>query len=171
MIIETDRLRLSEVDAATDGPFILELLNTPGFIDNIGDRGVRDTYAAENYIRTRFAPSYVQNGFGLWRVDVKETNQAAGICGLLKRDTLEDIDIGYAFLPQFTGRGLALESAAAVMDFAREKLGVERVVAITVPHNKSSIRLLEKLGFVFEKMISVNVQEPDICLYACVLSR
>jgi RimJ/RimL family protein N-acetyltransferase len=153
-ILKTERLvlrHLTEDDAA----FILELLNSPGFIENIGDRGVRDLDGARKYVSEGPAESYRRNGFGLWLTALRETDEPVGICGLVKRDGLEDTDIGYAFLPAFWGRGYAVEAARAVLDHAREVIGLPKVVAITKPDNVGSIAVLEKIGLKFDKLIQL----------------
>jgi RimJ/RimL family protein N-acetyltransferase len=151
-ILETERLSLRHVGAG-DAAFILQLLNEPSFISNIGDRGVRTEEAAIDYIRKRFTASYETNGFGLFLVELKQTGESTGICGLVRRDGLDDADIGFAFVPAFWSKGFAYESAAAVMDYARNVIGLPRIVAITAPHNEGSIGLLKKLGLHFEKNI------------------
>ncbi len=152
MICETERLilRLLQKD---DAAFILRLLNEPSFLENIGDKGVRNLDDAVQYLLQGPMKSYEQNGFGLWLVTLKDTLAPIGICGLVKRDGLDDPDVGYAFLPEFWEQGYAIEAAAAVMIFARESLGINRIVAITAPDNLPSIRVLNKLGLQFEKMI------------------
>jgi ribosomal-protein-alanine N-acetyltransferase len=143
-ILETERLALHEL-TADDAPFILELLLSRGFQENIGDRGVRDLEGARGYIeRTR--AGYAANGFGLWRCDLSATGEPAGICGLVKRDGLDHPDIGYAFLEGFWGSGLASEAAAATLAYARETLGLPTVVAIVQPANGGSIAVLRKIG-------------------------
>ncbi len=143
-LLETGRLALRELTAG-DAPFILELLLSRGFKENIGDRGVRDLEGARGYIeRTR--AGYAANGFGLWRADLKATGEPAGICGLVKRDGLEHPDIGYAFLEGFWGSGLASEAAAATLAYARETLALATVVAIVRPANGGSIAVLRKIG-------------------------
>ena len=143
-ILETERLALHEL-TADDAPFILELLLSRGFQENIGDRGVSDLDGARGYIeRTR--AGYAANGFGLWRADVRATGEPAGICGLVKRDGLEHPDVGYAFLEGFWGSGLASEAAAATLAYARETLGLPTVVAIVQPTNGGSIAVLRKIG-------------------------
>jgi [ribosomal protein S5]-alanine N-acetyltransferase len=165
MILETKRLqlrRLSEDDAG----FILSLLNEPSFIRNIGDRGVRTLDDALGYlVRGPFA-SYETFGFGLWMVETRSETTPIGICGLLKRDVLEDVDIGYALLPEFWSQGYALESASAVLSYASETLGLKRVVAVTNSDNISSIRLLEKLGFKYERMVRLSADASEIKLFA-----
>ena len=152
-VLETGRLRLAELDEG-DAGFILELLNEPAFIANIGDREVRTCDEAAAYVRDVFAASYAQNGFGLWRVERREDGEAVGICGLVRRDWLEEPDIGFAFLERFSGRGYASESAAAVMRHARERLGVDRVLGITAPDNHASMAVLRKLGLRFDRMVT-----------------
>ena len=163
MILETERLALHELTDA-DAPFVLELLTSRGFRENIGDRGVRDLDGARGYIeRTR--AGYAVNGFGLWRCDVKATGEAAGICGLVKRDGLEHPDVGYAFLERFWGRGYASESAAAALAYGRETVGLKTIVAITAPSNAGSIAVLEKIGMAFAGMIQVPGHEGESSYY------
>jgi len=134
-----------------DAEFVLELLNDPAFIQNIGDRQVRNIADAKNYIETGPLASYREFGFGLFLVELKQTDQAMGICGLLKRKELDDVDVGFAFLPQFRTYGYAYESTAAVMNYGWQQLNLNRIVAITSMDNTASIRLLEKIGLQFEK--------------------
>ena len=155
MILETERLNLDELAVDRDELFIFELLNEPGFLDNIGDRGVRDLSAARDYIETGPARSYAEHGYGLWRVVEKASGEAIGICGLVKREGLDDPDVGYAFLESVWGQGYAAEAAGATMDFARKTLGIGKIVAITTPGNVASIRVLEKIGLKSEGMISL----------------
>ena len=149
-ILETERLALRHLSAG-DAEFLIELLNDPAFIQNIGDRGVRTTADAHAYIQNGPAASYAKNGFGLSLVILKETGESIGVCGLIKRDALEDVDIGYAFLPRYRSMGYAVESTLAVKKYATDVIGLERLVAIVDPNNFSSIRVLEKIGFTFEK--------------------
>jgi RimJ/RimL family protein N-acetyltransferase len=153
-ILRTERLVLRHLTEA-DAPFILELLNSPGFLENIGDRGVRDLEGAKKYVTEGPAESYRRNGFGLWLTALRETGEAVGICGLVKRDGLEDADIGYALLPRFWGRGYAQEAAQAVLDHALRVIGLPKVVAITAPHNAGSIAVLEKIGLKAAGLIQI----------------
>jgi ribosomal-protein-alanine N-acetyltransferase len=146
VIFETERLTLDALTAGRDEAFLLRLLNEPGFLENIGDRGVRDLAGATGYIEKGPAASYAANGFGLWRVVEKSSGQPVGICGLIKREVLEDPDVGYAFLQTSWGRGYAQEAARATLDYGRAVLGLGRIVAITTPGNASSMRVLEKIG-------------------------
>ncbi|MDB5424299.1 MAG: family N-acetyltransferase [Phenylobacterium sp.] len=144
-VLRTERLVLRHLTEA-DAPFILELLNERGFIENIGDRGVRDLDAARRYVSEGPGASYQKYGYGLWLTLLKETGEPIGICGLVKREGLEDADVGYAFLERTWGRGYAQEAAAATLAHAREVIGLEKVVAITTPANAGSIAVLKKIG-------------------------
>jgi len=144
VILETERLVLHEL-TAEDAPFVLDLLMSRGFRENIGDRGVSDLEGARAYI-DRARAGYAANGFGLWRADVKATGEAAGLAGLVKRDGLEHPDVGYAFLEGFWGRGYATEAAAASLAYGRDVLGLKTIVAITTPTNLGSIAVLMKIG-------------------------
>lgn len=163
-ILETERLVLREIVEADDA-FILDLLNQPSFIENIGDRSVRNLEQARDFIETRYRKSYADNGFGLYAVELKETGEPIGMCGLVKRDGLPDADIGFAFLPQFEKKGYAFESAGGVMKYGREVLGLNRVLAITARNNESSIKLLKKLGFKFDKLIKMPNETEEINLF------
>jgi len=164
-IIETDRLILRHL-SANDAPFILELLNDPSFIKNIGDRGVRTIADAEAYITKGPVASYKNNGFGLDLVALKETGESIGMCGLIKRDTLEDVDIGYAFLPKFWSKGYGVESALAVLEYGLKVKKLKRIVAITLEANKGSVRVLEKIGLKFERMIKLEGDNEELMLFA-----
>jgi [ribosomal protein S5]-alanine N-acetyltransferase len=151
-IIETDRLTLSKV-TEDDASFILALLNTPGWLKFIGDRGVKTIEDAQKYIQERFIKSYDDNGFGMYIIKLKNGNTPIGLSGLVKRPTLDDVDIGYALFDDFTGKGYAFEATKGVYNYGKKTLGLKRIVAIVNQDNKLSIKLLEKLGFYFEKMI------------------
>jgi RimJ/RimL family protein N-acetyltransferase len=164
-ILETERLILRQA-SIDDAGIILTLLNEPSFIRNIGDRGVRTLEDARDYILTRLIASYENNGFGMYLVLMKETGKPAGICGLVKRDGLDDVDIGYAFLPQYWSRGYATESALAVKEYAKNTIGLDRLVGITDPKNRGSIRVLEKIGLKFERMVRLSEDDIDLKLYS-----
>lgn len=165
MILETERLRLRKF-TLDDAAFILRLLNEPSFIQNIADKNVRSLDDARNYILNGPAASYEKFGFGLYLVEEKESGFPVGMCGLLKRDILENPDIGYALVPEFWSKGYALEAARAVIGFEREKHGLKRVLAVVNPDNQSSIRLLEKSGFRFERMIRLSEGDKEIKLFS-----
>ena len=157
--LETDRLILRHFNP-DDAPFILALLNEPSFLRYIGDKKVRTLDDARQYISNGPIATYAQHGFGLYQVELKEAHTPIGMCGLLKREELPHPDIGFAFLPDFWNKGFAYEAATAVLTEARERLQLDRILAIVNPDNEASIRLLEKLGFNFEQM------KGDVKLYA-----
>ena len=167
-VIETERLTLREVDEG-DAAFVLELLNDPDFIRNVADRGVRTLEDARRYVAERFTAAYRRDGYGFWLVEPKDSGAPAGVCGLVKRDTLPGVDVGYAFLPAFRSKGYAFESASAVMAYARDVLGLRRIYAIVNPDNAVSIRVLEKLGLGFERMVSLSPDEPEVRLFTADL--
>lgn len=163
--IETERLRLREISAERDAAFVLEALNEPAFVRNVGDRGVRTAADAAEYIRVRITPGYQQLGFGMWLVELRDSGEAVGMCGLLKRDALQDVDIGFTFLERFWGKGYAYEAAAAVTKFGWHLAKLPRIIAITAPHNASSRRLLEKLGLRFERTMQLTPDAPEVMLF------
>ena len=163
-ILETERLVLRRV-SADDADFILELLNQPSFLRYIGDKGVRTTDDAVRYIQTGPVASYEKLGFGLYLVELKENRVPIGMCGLLKRDTLPDADVGFAFLPEYWSQGYAFEAASHVMSYGREVLGLGRIVAITSLDNDASIRLLEKIGLKFEGLITPSEELGEVRLF------
>jgi len=164
-VLETDRLVLRRL-SAEDAEFILELLNQPSFLRYIGDKGVRTTEDAVRYIQTGPVASYERFGFGLYLVEMKETKVPIGMCGLLKRDTLPDADVGFAFLPDYWSQGYAFEAASSVMTYGREVLGLRRIVAITSLDNDPSIRLLKKIGMKFEGLITPSEELGEVRLFA-----
>ena len=164
-VLETERLTLLRI-TTDDAAFILELLNDAAFLRFIGDKGVRTLEEARQYILQGPIESYERLGFGLYLVALKATGVPIGICGLIKRDTLEDVDIGFAFLPEFRAKGYAFESAAAVKDYGLNVKGLRSLLAITNPDNTGSIRVLEKIGFKFERLITLTEDSPEIRLYS-----
>ena len=164
-ILETDRLALREI-TPDDAEFLLKLLNEPSFIENIGDRSVRTIEDARQYALNGPIASYKQHGFGLYLVELKETRAPIGICGLVKRESLADADIGYALLPEYWRQGYALEATSAVKQFGFAELGHKRILAIVNPDNTSSIRVLDKLGLRFARMIRMSPDAAEICLYS-----
>lgn len=164
IVLETERLILRRL-TTDDAEFIIELLNQPSFLRYIGDKEVRNGADAVRYVQTGPIASYERFGFGLYLVELKETGVPIGICGLLKRDQLPDVDIGFAFLPDFWSQGYAFESASAVMTYGREVLGLKRIVAITSLDNDASIRLLEKIGLRFEGLIKLSEDQSEVRLF------
>lgn len=145
IVTHTERLSVRLLDRS-DAAFMLQLVNEPAFIQNIGDREVRDLAQAEAYTERSGPLSYERSGFGMYLVALRDSGERLGICGLISRDGLSDVDIGYAFLQIHWGQGYALEAARAVLAHAHGTLGLKRVLAITAPDNAPSIRLVEKLG-------------------------
>src|SRR5215212_6159877 len=140
-ILATERLRLRRL-VLDDAPFILRLLNDPSWLQFIGDKGVRTEDGARAYLALGPIDMYARLGFGLYLVELRDGNVAIGICGLIKRESLADVDIGFAYLPQFRGKGYAYEAAVAVMAHAKRDHSIHRLVAITAPGNEKSMQLL-----------------------------
>ncbi|MBD0370532.1 MAG: GNAT family N-acetyltransferase [Pyrinomonadaceae bacterium] len=163
-IIETDRLILRHL-SVEDAEFMLRLLNEPSWLRFIGDKGIRTLEAARDYILKGPVEMYSRLGFGLYLVELKEENLSIGICGLIKRDSLEDVDIGFAFLPEYWGKGYAYEAASAVIDYGVNALGLKRIVAITSIDNDSSAKLLAKLGLRFEKLVKLSDDSEAVKLF------
>ncbi len=164
-ILETTRLSLRELHAE-DAAFILALVNEPAWLRFIGDRGLRTLGAARDYILNGPVAMYRRLGFGLWLVEARETGAPLGICGLIQRETLADIDLGFAFLSAHHRKGYACEAATATMAHAKAAFGLSRLVAVVSPDNEGSCRLLEKLGFSMERMIRLSEDAPAVRLYA-----
>ncbi|HSE28745.1 MAG TPA: GNAT family N-acetyltransferase [Gemmatimonadales bacterium] len=163
--LSTPRLTLRELTPA-DAPFIRVLLNDPDFIRFIADRGVRTDDDAVRYIEQGPRAMYARHGMGLMLVALREEGVPVGICGLLRRDGLDDPDLGFAFLPEHRGKGYAAEAAAATLAWGRDELGLGRVLAITSLDNDASGRLLEKLGFRFERIVTMPGDAEELKLYA-----
>jgi RimJ/RimL family protein N-acetyltransferase len=167
-ILQTERLRLRTV-TPDDAPFYLELVNDPAFIEHIGDRGIRTLEEACRSILEGPAAMQEARGHSLYVVELKETRVPIGMCGLIKRDTLEDIDIGYAYLPRYRGCGYAYEAARAVLDYA-PTIGITRVAAITSPNNVASNQLLLKLGLRFQHFTHLKPEDAGTNLYLVELA-
>jgi len=156
--IETERLVLREMTAG-DAAFVLRLVNEPAFLRYIGDRGVRTLDDARRYIGDGPIAGYARDGYGLMRVERKSDGAALGMCGVLKRDSLPDPDLGFSFFPEHWSQGYALESARATLRHARGRLGLGRILAITTQNNEPSMRLLAKLDFRFERLVTMGDEE------------
>jgi RimJ/RimL family protein N-acetyltransferase len=165
VVLETERLVLRHL-AADDAPFIVELLNDPDWLRFIGDRGVRTAAQGAAYIESGPARMYARHGFGLYLTELRDGGAPIGLCGLVKRDFLEDVDLGFAFLPRFRGAGYAREAAAAVLRYAGSALGLRRVAAITTADNERSAQLLGALGFRFERMVAYEGDGEPLRLFA-----
>ena len=164
-VLETARLALRWLES-DDAAFMLQLLNEPSWLRYIGDKGVRTVEDARHYIENGPVAMYRRLGFGLYLVELKESGEPIGICGLIKRESLEDVDLGFAFLPTFWGKGFAFESAAAVMGYGRRAFGMSRLLAVTSPDNHASVALLEKLGFRFERLARLTADAAEVEVFA-----
>jgi RimJ/RimL family protein N-acetyltransferase len=165
IVIETERLTIRRL-TVDDAPFIMRLLNEPSFLQHIGDRGVRTQADASQYILAGPIASYERVGFGLFLVELKDSHVPIGICGLLKRDALDDVDVGFAFVPESWSKGYAFESASAVVAYGRDTHGLKRIVAITSHENIASVNLLVKLGFYFDRMVTLPGDKEALRLFA-----
>jgi len=163
--LNTERLLVRGFDT-NDAEFILELLNQPSFIQFIGDKGVRSVDDARNYITTGPIESYQRHGFGLYLVELKDRKVPIGMCGVLKRESLPDPDLGFAFLPEYWGKGYAFEAASAALDQARDFFKLARILAITNPDNDASIKLLATLGFQFERVMKLSTDSDEVKLFS-----
>ena len=161
MILETKRLILSEM-SIEDAPFLYDLVNDSAWIKFIGDRGIKTIADAENYLSTKIIPSYNKNGFGFYLISTKDENLPVGISGLIDRDGLEYVDVGFALLPDFRGKGYAFESTKAILNFAKNTLQLDPIIAITNLDNLKSSQLLERLGLKFDKIIQLG-DDPEKC--------
>lgn len=164
-VLETSRLTLRRI-SLDDAEFMLGLLNEPSFHRFIGDKGVRTVAEAREHIQRGPIASYERHGFGMYLTLRKEDRLPIGICGLVKRDSLPDVDVGFAFLPAFWSKGYALESASAVIAYGRDVLGLTRIVAVANADNQASIKVLERLGLRFERMVRLAPEAPEIKLFA-----
>lgn len=164
-VLQTQRLTVRHFDRA-DAAFIFELLNEPSWLRHIGDKGIKTFSDAERYIQDGPVAMYARLGFGLYLVELTGSGEPLGMCGLIKRDTLQDVDLGFAFLSRFWGNGYAYEAAGAVMSYAATRLHIERIVAITSQTNQASGQLLRKLGFTFERLIATTLGAQDLMLYS-----
>jgi RimJ/RimL family protein N-acetyltransferase len=169
-IAETERLRLRTISLDdADVAFHLALLNDPAFIQNIGDRGVRTLEDSRRYIAEGPVAMQERCGHSMYVVELKDSGTPVGMCGLIKRETLVDVDIGYAFLPAFRGRGYAYEAARATVEHARA-LGITRLAGITSPANTASNQLLAKLGLRFKCLMHLTPEDPGTNLYIAELA-
>jgi RimJ/RimL family protein N-acetyltransferase len=163
-VIECPRLNLRPM-GLDDAGFILELLNEPGFMRFIGDKGVRTTADARDYIAKGPMDSYRRHGFGLYLASLRRCGTPVGICGLVKREALADVDVGFAFLASHWSKGYASESAAAVLDYGTRTLGIKRIVAITSPDNAGSIAVLGKIGLCLAGRVRLADDGPELYLF------
>lgn len=166
LVLETERLQLRDAEDA-DAPFIAELLNSPGFLENIGDRGVRSLEDAHAYIEDRLRRSYREQGFGMWICVQKTDGRSVGMAGLVRREGLDTPDLGYAFLQVAWGQGYAQEAAAAVLQHATRVLSIPQVSAITTLENFASMAVLRKIGFAYRGVIQLPGIERENTHFTC----
>lgn len=162
--LETQRLTLRYL-TIDDAELMLAIWNDPAFVRYVGDRGVRTIESAQEAMRQGVLKLYEEHDYGPFRIAVRDTGEAIGICGLFHREGLDDPDIGYATLPEYCGRGYAYEAACAVIDDSAARLAIERLIAIISPQNSASIGLIGKLGFEFERMHRMPGSDDDIGIY------
>ena len=166
--LETERLLLRRV-TLDDAGLMLAIWNDPAFVRHVGDRGVRTIEAAEKALQEGAFRLYAQYGYGPYCVTRKSDGTQIGICGLFRRDILDDPDIGFGLLPDYCGNGYACEAATAVVSHARDDLGIRRLTAIVSPGNLASIGLIEKLGLAFDRGLTMPGEEDEVNLYSMKL--
>ena len=168
-VLKTERLRLRPL-VLDDAAFIYELVNDPDWLRFVGDRGVRNLDDARAYLQKGPIAHHEQHGFGMFTVEPKGGGEALGVCGLIRREALPDVDVGYGFLPRARGNGYARESVRAVLDFGRDVLGFKRILAMVQPEHERSVHLLERLGFVYERSFRMPGEDVDLSLYLVELT-
>lgn len=168
MVTETKRLIIYKF-SISDAPFFLKLVNSPNWIKYIGDRNIKTIEDAEKNIANGHLKSYKEHDFGFYKLVLKENNTPIGTCGLIKRDVLDEVDLGFAFLPEYEGKGFGFEASTEVMKLAKHQFNLKKLVAITNPDNKNSIKLLEKLGFTLEKEVNPFKDDEKLSLFAKIL--
>lgn len=164
-IIETERLNLRHLNP-NDGEFILELLNEPDWIKYIGDRGIRTIDDSKKYIQDGPMEMYEEHGIGLCVVELKESTTPIGVCGLIQRDFLKDVDLGFGFLSKYWGKGYAYEAAQGTLTYGVEELGYHRIAGFTSLDNEKSANLLQKLGMKDEGKIKYASTAEYVRLFA-----
>ncbi|MEO8933237.1 MAG: GNAT family N-acetyltransferase [Xanthomarina sp.] len=165
IIAETNRLLISKFSSA-DAPFFLELANSPNWIKYIGDRELQTIAHAERYLKEGTIKSYTDFGFGFYKLQLKENKKLIGTCGLVKREYLEHVDFGFALLPEYEGKGFGFEAAEEILKLAKNHFHLKHVLAITLPTNSKSIKLLIKLGLSLEKKIKPFEDDQELLLFA-----
>ena len=167
--LETERLQLRWL-TLEDADLMLEIWNDPAFMRHVGDRGIRTIDEARAAMAEGALQLYEKYGYGPYRMAVRDDDTAIGICGLFRRDNLDEPDIGYAVLPEYCGKGYGYEASCAVMDYAQSHLALERLIAIISPGNEASIGLIRKLGLRFERMHRMHEEDDEVCIYGVQLS-
>ena len=165
MILETKRLIIRKL-TLKDAPFFFDLVNDPDWIRFIGDRNVQTIQDAEDYLKNRICKSYETSGFGFYAVVLKTTLEVIGISGFVKRDELEHVDVGFAFLPKGRGKGFAFESTQALMEYGTKEFQFSTILAIANKDNERSHLLLEKIGLKFKEHIKLYDENEEISLFS-----
>jgi RimJ/RimL family protein N-acetyltransferase len=165
MIVETPRLRLREL-TVDDAEFVFRLVNEPSFLSNIGDKGVRNLDDARQFILEGPWTCQEKRGYGQFLVELKEGGVPIGICGLIYREFLDLTDVGFALLPEYWKRGFAYEAADAVLKYGHSTLGINTIVGLTSEENLASIKVLEKLGMKFERVVKMSDDDPGTVVYS-----
>ncbi|MCB0381935.1 MAG: GNAT family N-acetyltransferase [Psychroserpens sp.] len=166
IVAETNRLLLSKI-TVEDAAFILELMNTPGWLKYNGDRNVKTLEQASDYIKNNQLKCYETHGYGYYKLQVKcENLKPIGTSGLLKREQLEHVDIGFSLLPDYHRKGYAYEAASEIMKLAKTSFNIKTLSAITLPINHPSIHLLEKLGLSYQKTVKPFEDDKELLLFA-----
>jgi len=165
MIVETKRLRLRKI-TIEDAAFVLKLVNEPSFVSNIGDKGLRDLNDAKRFIKEDYWTNQERSGYGMFIVELKDGDVPIGSCGLLYRKALDVTDIGFAFLPEYWNRGFAYEAANEILKYGYSTLRIKKIVGLTTEDNLGSIKLLNKLGMDFEKVVKMSDDDPGTVLYS-----
>tara|TARA_R110000868_G_scaffold232117_2_gene485577 strand:+ start:832 stop:1341 length:510 start_codon:yes stop_codon:yes gene_type:complete len=168
IIAETERLLISGF-SLEDAPFFLKLANTPNWLKYIGDRNLKTVKDAEAYLTNGTIKSYTDFGFGNYKLKYKQDNKIIGSCGLIKREQLNDVELGFAFLPEFEGKGFGYEASTAVIDAAKNEFHLKKLTAIILPINTNSIKLINKLGFTYEKRVKPFEDDQELLLFAKTL--
>ncbi len=167
--LETEHLRLRWL-TLDDAELMLAIWNDPAFIRHVGDRGIRTIDEARAAMAKGALQLYEKYGYGPYHMALKDDDTAIGICGLFRRDNLDDPDIGYGVLPEYCGKGYGYEGSRAVMQHARSNLALDRVIAIISPDNEASIGLIRKLGLRFERMHRMHEDDDEVCMYGVQLT-
>ncbi|HLV38055.1 GNAT family N-acetyltransferase [Xanthomarina sp.] len=169
LVAETHRLFITKF-TENDAPFFLELANSPTWIKYIGDRGLKTISDAKNYLKEGTIKSYTEFGFGFYKLQLKaENGKPIGTCGLVKRDRLEHVDLGFAMLPEYEGKGFGFEASEEILELAKNQFHLDKILAITLPTNSKSVKLLEKLGLAFEKRVKPFEDDEELLLFAKTL--
>ncbi len=163
-ILNTERLEMRWL-TPNDAPMMLAVWNDPAFVRHVGDRGVRTLEQARAAIEAGPVRLYTDYGYGPFRVTRREDGIDLGVCGLFRREGLDEPDIGFAVLPEFCGQGFGFEASVAVLDHARDALKLPCVTAIVSPQNNPSVGLLEKLGLLYERPVRLPGEDRDVSLY------